>query len=474
MPDCTSSRMPYGSSIRSSAPILSDVPVASTVSASGETSTTLARKSWTVSRTWLRTVLSARTFTSSSSRCTAVDCSSSTILITLTSLLSCLVTCSSGSSSTATTIVMRDTSGFSVGPTARDSMLNPRRENRPETRASTPGLFSTSTLSVWTLISALTFPGGFRGGLGRLHRNLVVVEQRPDAPDRHDLVVAGAGGDHRPHLGILPHDEVDHDGTVVDLHRAADGGVDVFLRLAAQPGAAQRFGQQHEVRDAVLVRAEVGVGVPLRVEEVLPLPDHAQVAVVDDGDLDRRALDGAGGQLLVGHLEAAIAVDRPHGLVRDAELRAHRGGHRVAHGAEAAGVDPGARVLVLDELRGPHLVLADAGGVHRVRADELPDPLDDVLRRQRTVVRPLVTGRVVGAPAVRLGPPVGEVGLAAVLELRRHRGDQLADDLLAVAHDRDVGLAVLGDLGRVDVGVHDRGVRRERRQLAGDPVVEPG
>src|SRR4051812_18435692 len=245
MPDCTSSRMPYGSSIRSNAPILSDVPVASTVSASGETSTTLARKSWTVSRTWLRTVLSARTFTSSSSRCTAVDCSSSTILITLTSLLSCFVTCSSGSSSTATTIVMRDTSGFSVGPTARDSMLNPRWENRPETRASTPGLFSTRTHSVWTVISVLaTFRDGFRG----LHRHLVVVEQRPDAPDRHDLVVAGAGRDHRPHLGILPHDEVDHDGAVVDFHRAADGGVDVFAGFAPQAGAAQRLGQQDEVR----------------------------------------------------------------------------------------------------------------------------------------------------------------------------------------------------------------------------------
>src|SRR6188472_3044900 len=40
--------------MRSSAVILSDVPVASTVSDSGETSTTLARNSWTVSSTWLR------------------------------------------------------------------------------------------------------------------------------------------------------------------------------------------------------------------------------------------------------------------------------------------------------------------------------------------------------------------------------------------------------------------------------------
>ena len=134
--------------MRSSAVILSAVPVASIVSDSGETSTTLARNSWTVSSTWLRTVPSARTFTSSSSRCTDCDGSSSTILMTCTSLLSCLVTCSSGKSSTETTIVIRETPGCSVGPTASEAMLNPRRENSPETRASTPGLSSTSTESV--------------------------------------------------------------------------------------------------------------------------------------------------------------------------------------------------------------------------------------------------------------------------------------------------------------------------------------
>ena len=66
----------------------------------------------------------------------------------VTSLLSCLVTCSSGKPRRR----RRSSSGrrprCSVGPTASDSMLKPRRENRPETRASTPGLFSTSTESV--------------------------------------------------------------------------------------------------------------------------------------------------------------------------------------------------------------------------------------------------------------------------------------------------------------------------------------
>jgi hypothetical protein len=56
----------------------------------------------------------------------------------------------------------------------------------------------------------------------------------------------------------------------------------------------------------------------------------------------------------------------------------------------------------------------------------------------------------------------------------RDRGDQLVDDVPRVAHDRDVGVPVLADLGRVDVGVHDLGVRGERVELAGDPVVEAG
>ena len=65
-------------------------------------------------------------------------------------------------------------------------------------------------------------------------------------------------------------------------------------------------------------------------------------------------------------------------------------------------------------------------------------------------------------------------GLAALLVLGAHRGDQVGDHLAAVTDDRHVGAAVLGDLGRVDVRVHDQRAGREGVQLAGDPVVEPG
>src|ERR687889_51315 len=46
--------------------------------------------------------------------------------------------------------------------------------------------------------------------------------------------------------------------------------------------------------------------------------------------------------------------------------------------------------------------------------------------------------------------------------------------IAAVADDRHVGVAVLADLRGVDVGVDDLGVRGERAELTGHPVVEAG
>src|SRR6478752_3821682 len=312
VPDWTSSVMPYCSSIFSMASSLSAPPVASIVTASGETSTVLARNSWTISTIWERVSLSARTFTRTSSRWIAAPGSGSTIFRTLTSLLSCFVTCSRGRSSTLTTMVMRLMSGWSVTPTASESMLKPRRENRAAIRARMPGVFSTRTESVClvdmesvSLCLSVVF---------------VVAEVGADAARCHDLVVGGAGGDHRPHHGVLVDDEVDDDRAVVDRVGLGDDLVQVGRVHAADRVAAHGLGQLDEVRDAralgrvaVRVRARVqhGVGVTLVVEQGLPLADHPEGAVVDDGDLDRDVVERAGGEFLVGHLEAAVAVDRP-------------------------------------------------------------------------------------------------------------------------------------------------------------------
>src|SRR3954454_12705026 len=162
---------------------------------------------------------------------TLIPGSSSTILSTLISLLSCLVTCSSGCSSQLTTIVMREISSCSVGPTARDSMLKPRRANRPATRTRTPGLFSTSTDSVCLVI----------GGTSPVGR---------EAARELDVVVGRAARDHGPDHGVPVADEVDHARAVVDLHGPLDGLVDVAGFLAADALAAVGLGELDEVGDA--------------------------------------------------------------------------------------------------------------------------------------------------------------------------------------------------------------------------------
>ena len=106
-----------------------------------------------------------------------------------------------------------------------------------------------------------------------------------------------------------------------------------------------------------------------------------------------------------------------------ADLRAHGGRHGVAHRAEAAGVEPGVGALVLDELGGPHLVLADAGDVDGLGPAIAPMPLDDVLRRRRcsSPSGDGVAQREGGLPAGRLLPPGGRSRRPAGLDGRRRR-----------------------------------------------------
>ena len=87
-----------------------------------------------------------------------------------------------------------------------------------------------------------------------------------------------------------------------------------------------------------------------------------------------------GGELGRGHLEAAVAGDDPDFLVRAGELCADGRGQREAHGAQAAGGDQRARLLVVVVLRLPHLVLAHVGDHDGVAAGDAPDVVNDVRR----------------------------------------------------------------------------------------------
>src|SRR5688572_25390101 len=78
-------------------------------------------------------------------------------------------------------------------------------------------------------------------------------------------------------------------------------------------------------------------GVALFVEELLPLPDHSEIPVIDDRHVDVEALLNDRGQLAHGHLEAAVAAYYPHLGFRPRDLGADRRRQGKAHRAQPAG-----------------------------------------------------------------------------------------------------------------------------------------
>src|ERR1019366_4086750 len=147
---------------------------------------------------------------------------------------------------------------------------------------------------------------------------------------QHDIVIGAASRDHREHALTVMHPEVDYRGHAGDGEGLVEHRVDLVGPVAAQPDAAVGLSELDIVRNG---RAQVDLGVPLLVEQLLPLAHHAEEAVVEDQDLDRRPLDRAGRQLLRGHLEAAVTVDRDDKLAGPADLRAHGGRDGEAHRA---------------------------------------------------------------------------------------------------------------------------------------------
>ena len=172
-------------------------------------------------------------------------------------------------------------------------------------------------------------------------------------------------------------------------------------------------------------------------------------------------------KLLDVHLEAAVAIDIDHEAIGELALHAHRGGQAEAHRAEAAAREERARAVELVELGGPHLVLADADGDHRIAiVRELPQFADGVLLQDAGEVF-VVVERFFLLPRLALLDPVGNV-LGRFDDLV-----QLGERVLHVAAHGDVGRLVLVQLGGIDIDVDDLAVLAEFFDLAGDAVVEP-
>ncbi len=180
------------------------------------------------------------------------------------------------------------------GGTANDSMLKPRQENSAATRASAGLVFDQHRQRASSGSSGVAFGCVVERGECR------------GRPGSH----CWCRGHHQPRVSA--DDEVTSPPGVVDRPRLVIDVDDVLFPLAPQPTHPQGLDQslQSGMRCEMNGRKSVCGSTARRVEQALPLPHHAQVAVVD-----QRTLTGmpstAQVAMLVGHLEAAVAVDRP-------------------------------------------------------------------------------------------------------------------------------------------------------------------
>jgi len=115
--------------------------------------------------------------------------------------------------------------------------------------------------------------------------------------------------------------------------------------------------------------------------------------------------------LLHRHLHRGVAGDVDHKAVGMGDLDPDRRRQAIAHGAQTARRHPAVRLLEAEELRRPHLVLADFGGdVDVAPARRLEQPLDRELRQDDIVVL-FVGQRIARAPFGDLVPPGADIRL---------------------------------------------------------------
>src|SRR5579862_4916579 len=287
--------------------------------------------------------------------------------------------------------------------------------------------------------------------------------QRVAVRAANHLMERGAGGDHGIDGVFLLDEEVDQErsfATAGGVHggqyfgAAADGGGRIVVK----------FGELDEIR------TEDGRGlVVLLVEELLPLADHAEVSIVDDGDVEVEVLLRDGGELGSGHLEAAVSGDNPDFLVGAGDLGSDGGGKSKAHGSESAGGDQRVRLFVLVVLCFPHLVLADVRDDDGLAVGGVPEIVHDVGGVEVPIVGEVlnVAHSDLALHGVDFAQPRG-VAAGAGREVRQ----QGFEDFGEITDEGDLNLDVLVDLGGVDLDVNLLRVGRVGRERAGDAIVE--
>lgn len=146
-------------------------------------------------------------------------------------------------------------------------------------------------------------------------------------------------------------------------------------------------------------------------------------------------------------------------------LGADRRRQTEAHRSEAAGGDHRTRLAEFVILRRPHLVLADVGRHDRFAFCRFVQHFDDPLRFQHRV------GILIAERLLRFGLPDPRSPFVRFVRAFHFRIEHFQNGF-DVADDRNVRWNVFPDFRRVDVDVHDFGVRSEPVQVARYPVIE--
>src|SRR5207253_157729 len=109
-------------------------------------------------------------------------------------------------------------------------------------------------------------------------------------------------------------------------------------------------------------------------------------------------------QLLIGHLETAIADHGDYHLIAKHQLRTYGGRHAVTHRTEATAGNPLPRPLERIKLRRPHLVLPNVGGDQRVSVRQTVQ-LSNHSLRLNVISRACETQRLLQLPCAYTFPP---------------------------------------------------------------------
>src|SRR5215208_1956505 len=185
----------------------------------------------------------------------------------------------------------------------------------PASRASVKP--ATGILLFWSVMSSL-----FRASIPPEKRTSMVFRATPVAGSGtvffDHLVDGHARGDHGVDVRLGVDVEVQY-GAAFLLLRPPHGRLDVVALADGAPGEPVGGGE------LLVVRPGYGrLGVAAVVEELLPLADHPEVTVVQNGDLYVQPEVPYRGELLDVHLDAAVTGYDPDGVFRIGESHAHR------------------------------------------------------------------------------------------------------------------------------------------------------